>query len=437
MSTAGILRGTSLALLVAVSCAMPGLVAAETLQEAWQLAIERDNVLAAARSDVEGARAGEQAARGARWPSLEASAGYTRLNASPELSVTTPGFDFRSGSIFRDNEFVSGNMQMKLPLYAGGQISAGIDAAHHSYLGASEAQQVTTSALKLDVAEAYIAVLRARRTLRAAESSVASLTAHVHDVQYRVERESVARSDLLAAQVALANAEQIRVRTANEVEITQGVYNRRLGEPLERAPELDERVPVDLSLAAQTVESLIKQAVESRSELKAMAAHADSLNFQARAESGKRLPQLALTGGYTHIDNQILDRQNVAMIGLGVTWNLFDGGQTRNRASALRSAGHAAESRLQDLRTRIQLEVRERWLDVQEAQARVKASREAVAQAEENLRSTRELYGAGLGTNTQVLDAVTLQIAAVNNQDNAILDASLSGLRLAYAVGVL
>ena len=143
MSTAGILRGTSWALWVAVTCAMPGLVAAETLQEAWQLAIERDNVLAAARSDVEGARAGEQAARGARWPSLEASTGYTRLNASPELAVTTPGFDFRSGPIFRDNEFVSGNVQMKLPLYAGGQISAGIDAAHHAYLGASEAQQAT------------------------------------------------------------------------------------------------------------------------------------------------------------------------------------------------------------------------------------------------------------------------------------------------------
>jgi outer membrane protein len=437
MSTAAIPRGRSLALWVAMTCAIPGLVAAETLQEAWQLAIERDNVLAAARSDVEGARAGEQAARGARWPSLDASAGYTRLNASPELAVTTPNFDFRSGPIFRDNEFVSGNVQMKLPLYAGGQISAGIDAAHHAYLGESEAQQATASALKLDVAEAYIAVLRARRALRAAESSVASLTAHVHDVQYMVDRESVARSDLLAAQVALANAEQIRVRAANAVEIAQGVYNRRLGEPLERSPELDERVPVDPGLAGQAIEALIKQAVESRSELKSMTARADALNSQARAESGKLLPQLALTGGYTHIDNQILDRQNVATIGVGVTWNLFDGGQTRHRAGALRSAGRAAESRLEDLRTSIELEVRERWLYVQEAQARVKASREAVAQAEENLRSTRELYGADLGSNTQVLDAVTLQIAAVNNQDNAILDESLSRMRLAYAVGSL
>lgn len=437
MSAAGILRAARLALLISATAGVPGLGVAETLQDAWQLAIERDSALAATRSDVEGARASEQAARGARWPSVEASAGYTRLNASPALDVSTPDFNFRSGPIFKDNEFVSGNVQMKLPLYAGGRISAGIDAAHHAYLGASEAQQAATSALKLEVAESYIAVLRARRAVRAAESNVASLSAHVSDVQYMVDRESVPRSDVLAARVALANAEQIRVRAANAVEIAQAVYNRRLREPLERSPELDERVPVDESLAASAVQTLVKQALESRSELKGMAARADSLKSAADVESGGLRPQLALTGGYTHFDNQVLDRQNVSMIGLGVTWNLFDGGQARQRAAALKSAGRAAEGRLQDVRSGIELEVRQRWLEVQEAQARVKASHEAVAQADENIRSTRELYGAGLGTNTQVLDAVALQIGAVNNQDNAILDESLSRLRLAYAVGLL
>lgn len=58
-------------------------------------------------------------------------------------------------------------------------------------------------------------------------------------------------------------------------------------------------------------------------------------------------------------------------------------------------------------------------------------------QADENLRMSRELYGAGLATNTQVLDAVTLQINAVNNHDNATLDEALSQVRLEHAVGVL
>jgi outer membrane protein TolC len=253
-----------------------------------------------------------------------------------------------------------------------------------------------------------------------------------------VDRELVPRSDALAARVALANAEQIRVRAANSVEIAQAQYNRRLGEPLGRAPELDDRITAaDASLSAEPIEGLLRQALDSRSELKGLAARVDSLASQSQAESGKLRPQLALTGGYSHFDNQILDRQDFSMVGIGFTWNLFDGGQARNRAAALRSASRATNSRLDDLRSIIELEVRQSWLDVHEAQARVRASSEAVEQAQENLRISRELYGAGLGTNTQVLDAVTLQISALSNHDNAVLDDSLSLLRLARAVGAL
>lgn len=415
----------------------PRLVSAESLEDAWKLAFARDNILAAAAADVEGAKAAERAARGARWPSVDATGGYTRLNTSPTLDVVTPGFSFRSGPIFKGDEFVSGNVQMRLPLYAGGQISAGIDAAHQAAIGASETQQATAADVKLEVAESYVAVLRAARGLEAAASTVDSLAAHAADVSHMVERELVPKSDLLAARVALADAEQNRVRAANALDIANAAYNRRLGEPLDRKPQLDDTLRTDASLASVLIEDLIKRALDSRSELSALKAQATALESQSRAERGKTLPQLALSGGYTHFDNAILDRQDVSMVGVGVMWNLFDGGQARNRASALRSASRSARSRLEDLRTNIELQVREAWLGVREAQARVKTSAEAVAQADENLRSSRELYGADLATNTQVLDAVTLRIRAINNRDNALLDQSLSLLRLQYAIGGL
>ncbi len=412
-------------------------VSAESLEDAWKLAFARDNNLAAAASDVDGAKAAERAARAARWPSVEASGGYTRLNSSPALDVTTPAFTFRSGPIFKGDEFVSGNVQMRLPLYAGGQIAAGITAAREAAVGASQTRQSAVANVKLEVAEEYVGVLRAARTLEAANSSVDSLSAHAKDVQHLVERELVPKSDLLAARVALADAEQAKVRAANAVELARAGYNRSLGESLDRTPQLDERLPTDASLPSTPLDVLVKRALNSRSELAAMQAQVASLESQSRAELGKTLPQLALTGGYTHFDNTILDRQDVSSVGIGVTWSLFDGGQARNRSAALKSASRSARSRLEDLRSKIELEVRQSWLGVQEAQARVKASAEAVAQAEENLRSSRELYSADLATNTQVLDAVTLRVRALNNRDNAVLDESLSLLRLQYAVGSL
>lgn len=410
---------------------------AETLEEAWRRAMENDQALAAVASETEATRADERAARAARWPVIQASAGYTRLGTAPALDVSGQGLSFRSPPIFDEDDFVSSAAQVRLPLYAGGQISAGIAAARSNRIAAEATEQSSRAALKLDVARAYVGVLRARRALEAAESSVASLAAHVADVEQMVERELVPRADLLAARVAFANAEHARVRAANDLQIAHAAYNRRLGEPLDRSVDLDERIPTDPTLARQPVEALIERALASRSELQAMAAQADALASQAEAQLAALRPRIELTGGYNYFENEILDREDFSMVGVGVTWNLFDGGQARNRAAALRHAGRAAQLRLNDLRSMIELEVRQAWLDVKAARARIDASREAVAQAEENLRTARELYSVDLGTNTQVLEAISLRTAAVTNRDNAVLDEALAQLQLARAVGAL
>ena len=411
--------------------------AAETLEQAWQMALANNQALAAAQADVRGARAKVQAARDGRWPTVDTNVSYTRLNAAPQLDVMTPGFTFHSGPIFKNDQYVSGTVQLKLPLYAGGRIAAGIHAAREGLSGVSAQEQVTLSDLKLAVAEAYVSVLRARSRLAVADASVESLGAHANDTKSMFQRQLVAKSDVLAAEVALANAQEEQVSAANEAQVALADYNRLLGEPLDRSPPLDAHLTGDPALLARPLSALVRQALASRGELKGLAAQSGALAAQARAITGARLPQIALTGGYTHFDNQILDRQDFSMVGVGMTWRLFDGGAARNEAEALRSASRATDRRLDDLRSQIELQVRRDWLAVRAAYARVMASREATAQAAENVRISRELYGVGLASNTQVLDAVTLEVAATNNHDNAVLDEALAGIELAYAVGAL
>ena len=418
---------------------LPGLrdAPAESLSQAWSLALSQNRGYAATGSDLEAAVAGERAARAARWPSLTANAGYTRLQNGPSLDVVSPGMDFHSGPIFHDDQYVSGSVQMMLPLYAGGQISAGIDAAHSAVASATAAAGAAAGRLKLQVAQAYVEVLRAQRALAAARSDTASLQANVEDAQQRVHTQSSPLSDLLAAQVALANAEQVQVHAASELQQDQAAYNRLLGEPLDRAVELEPEIPTDPTLAGLPLETLVQRALAGRMELRGAAAEVDALASQSRAAAGRLLPQLALTGGYTHFDNQILDRENFAMVGVGLSWSLFDAGRVRDEARALDDQSRAQRGRLEDLRAQIGLEVRESWLALRDAQARLRASSQSVALAEENLHDSRELYGTGLATNTQVLDAVALRTRAVSNRDDATLDASMALLRLAYAVGGL
>lgn len=401
----------------------------ETLAEAWQLALEHDGVLAAARLDTEAAQLESAAARAARWPTLTASGSFVQFDAAPRLGVTE--------LVDHDNT-LTGGLMLNMPLYTGGRISntIGASAAGQRAREADETRAVQDT--RLAVAQAYAEVLRAGRALAVADANVASLAGYRDEVASMFGRELVPRNDLLAADVALANARQTRIRTANAVQLARAGYNRRLGQPLDREVTLEPRLPpLAGDIGHEAVEPLIVRALALRGELGALEAQASAAGHLARAELARVRPQVSLGGGYSYLENSVLDREQFAVATLGVSWALFDGGVARRKSASLRRTQRALEMRRTDLESLVALEVHEAWLGLHEARSRVDATAGAVTQAEENLRITRLQYLAGLVTTTRVLEAESLRTMSRGNHDDAELDADLAVYRLARAVGEL
>jgi len=428
-------RGAATWLLLATAIAANA--QAESLPEAWSIALTKDAGLASVSLQTESARASERAANAARWPSLEVGASYTRMDQAPALSIATPAFSFVSPPIFSGDDFHMRQAQLSVPLYAGGSLLAGERAARESRLAAEAVQRSATADLKLEVARRYLDVLRTGRALVAAEASVGALEAHVQDVTAMVEVQSKAQTDLLASRVAASAARQELARARLAATSALGQYNRHLGEPLDRPVQLE---AVALAVDAperDDLRSLQQRAVGQRGELAALEAQGDSLEAAARAEFGKQLPTIALTATHQKIETTVLDREEFAMISVGVRWALFDGGASRQRAAALRRSSESTRARRAAFESQIRLEVHEARLAIDEADARVALTRDAIADADENLRITRELYREELATNTQVLEAIALQTAAAGHAADAVADATLARLRLLRAIGEL
>ena len=91
----------------------------------------------------------------------------------------------------------------------------------------------------------------------------------------------------------------------------------------------------------------------------------------------------------------------------------------------LRSLKLTRDKLLDDIR----LEVKSAYLDLQSSAQKIEVSKTAVAQAEENLRLQRLRYKEGVGTATDVLDAVTLLTTAESNSWK-----SLYGIKRAEAI---
>lgn len=422
-------------LAVASLLILPAMAGAENLRQAWSDAIASHNQLAAAAARREAAGLNLESAQAERWPRLDVTSSFTQLDEAPR-------FDFGGGNtsqpIFDSDNFVQAGVQVSLPLYAGGGISAGVNAAEYAAEASTEQYDAVLQDIKLGAGEHFVQVLRAESGLEVAESNVTTLRAHTELARQQFEFGSVPKNDFLAASVALADAEQRKLQAGNALDFARAAYNRYLGRPLDQPVSLDPDLDIDgLVPAGEKLESLILTATQNRDELAALAAEANSLRENSTAVRARSRPQFALTGGYMYMENAFLDSEEFWMAGVSFQWNLFNAGRNRDRAAALERQALAVNHTRSDLMSMISLQVRRAWNDRDEAEARTHVAEAAVDQAVENLRVVQNRYEAGSSANIEVLDAETLRQQALNNRDNARYELALAKLRLARAVGAL
>ena len=429
------MTATNRYLAIGLMLMLPAISAAETLQEAWADAIATHKQLAAAAARREAADLNLESAQAERWPRLDVSSSFTQLDQAPR-------FDFGGGTtsqpLFDNDNFLQAGVQLSMPLYAGGAISAGVDAAQYAALASDEQYAAVLQDIRLGTGEHYVQVLRAESGLEVAESNVKTLQAHTELAKRQYEFGSVPKNDFLAASVALADAEQRRLQAANALDYARAAYNRYLERPLDQPVALDPELDIDtLVPAGENLESLMLTASSERDELAALQAQANALRENSTAVRARSRPQFALTGGYMFLENAFLDTEDFWMAGVSFQWNLFSAGRNRDRAAALERQALAVTHTRSDLASSISLQVRRAWNDRQEAEARTLVAEAAVDQAIENLRVVQNRYEAGSSANIEVLDAEALRQQALNNRDNARFELALSKLRLARAAGLL
>lgn len=248
------------------------------------------------------------------------------------------------------------------------------------------------------------------------------------------EKGVVPKNELLAAEVALADAQQKAIDAHADLEVAQAAYNRALGRNLAQPVYLADLQDQETFVP---VEELTQAALSQRPELTSLSAQARALQDEAASVRGKNGPQVAVTGGYFYLKDDFIRPNGYTGAMVGVEWTPFDCGRVRNQARALEEKSQALIRLRRDLESKISFEVRQKWIDLETARKRVLVARKTTAQADENLRVARNRYQQQAGTNTEVLDAESLRVQAYMNLYSSSYQAALAGLRLRRAVGSL
>src|SRR5271167_1975930 len=103
-------------LLICALFAIPWDGHAESLNDAWAMALQSDGTLAAVRSDRQAAEADQTAAQRQRWPALDLNGTYTQFEHAPNLDIATPAGQLQA-PFWRNNGYALAGGEVSFPLW--------------------------------------------------------------------------------------------------------------------------------------------------------------------------------------------------------------------------------------------------------------------------------------------------------------------------------
>lgn len=321
------------------------------------------------------------------------------------------------------------------PLYRGGRTVSGIDSAENRIKAQAAILDATEQQLLLNVATAYMNVVRDRALLALSENNITVVNRQMDASRSRFEVGEVTRTDVAQSQARLARAQANRTTAIGNLKSSLAVYEQLVGTPANNL--------------VQTTVNFVFPA--SRDEATALADRnspliAASTYLHQSAEEdigtifGELLPELGLSANIERTwdpqPGRIPDTTNKSL-SLVATIPLYEGGYTRSRVRQAKFTANQRYIETMETQRETRQNVVSNWETWKASQAEIisrQSQVEANRIAQEGVRQEAEL---GTRTILDALDAdqeyLDAQVALVSAQRDEIV----ASFALARALGIL
>lgn len=334
------------------------------------------------------------------------------------------------------NHGYSQGINVSWPIWTFGKVEGAIDAARYQKNIADLDVYKTEADTKLAAVQAYYQYLEAVKLAEVQAQSVTDYASHLNNVQQQFDAGIVAKLDVLSSNVSLANAKQKSIAADNTRDVAEANLNNIMRVPMNTTLNpLDRNFPepeFDL-----TMEQAILMAQKYRWELVEADYGVRAAEASLRSAKAGYFPTVSVGGGYSWKEASVtaVDKDDWAVQG-GLSWSLWDGGATQASVKKADAAVKTAQETLLQAREKIELEVRQDYLNVLSYKEQIRAAEASVAQAEEAYKIATVRYSSGVGINLDVLDAELALNTARTNYITALYNYNIGLATLEHAMGV-
>ncbi|MGA2967089.1 MAG: TolC family protein [Terriglobales bacterium] len=385
-----------------------------TLQQAVNIALEKNPLRKAALADTKAAAADVREARSLLMPRLSFSETATRGNDP----VYVFGSELRQRR-FTEADFTLNKLNSPLPygdfttrfggswnLFDSFASWHGIERSKKMSEAAGHQLDRTQQEIVFRVVSAYYQVLLATKQLEVAEQAVKTAQSIMDRSQARFDSGLAVQSDLLTAKVRMAARQQEVIRARDNLAMARAELNTAMGIALD-APAQPSEALAERALPVPDLQEVEKQALANRPDLKRVQSEEAAQRQSVAMAKSAFGPRVNAFAGW-EMDNPTFvagGGGNNWMGGIEVQFDIFQGGAKRAELSRQRAFEEKAVAMKQVASDGVRLDVRHAYYSLDSAQQEVEVARAAIAQAQESLRINQDRYDSGLTTIADLLGA--------------------------------
>lgn len=403
--------------------------AAEDLSAVYQLALENDPALSAAKATRDATLEAEPLARSQLLPNVLLSGDVSYTNQDVKQSLR--------GSFNENFNSADAALQLTQPIYRKDR-RVQLDQARDQVAQADVDYSVAEQDLIVRVTQAYFEVLSAKETVIFAEADVKAIERQLDQAKQRFEVGLIAITDVNEAQARYDQARANLIVAQNDlddaIESLYAITKERTGPlaGLKAGMTLNPPRPASLDewteLALQNNPGIISAQYDVEIAKK-------QIELQDAGDS----PALDLVGSYgiTRTDSDTGTDANSGVIGLQLSLPLYTGGAVSAATRQARFQHDAALEVLEQRRREIQTQVRNAYRGVLASISRVQALEAAAVSAKSALEATEAGFEVGTRTLVDVLNSQRDLFRAQRDLVVSRYDYILNTLSLRQAAGTL
>lgn len=267
-------------------------------------------------------------------------------------------------------------------------------------------RQSIENSLVASVIQTYYNALAAKEYIQIARDSVSTVQSQLRLMNVRFRAGGALKSDLLSLDVRLAQAKEDVVLSENRLKTTLAALAGILGVSPEAEIRLKKIESHEIPLPDKYIAG-VSYALENRSEVNKMKERIKQARMALDLSRAEYLPRMDLQCQYYVDDPEMAyhdsrDNWNAAVI---LNWDLFTGFSTK--AEEEKAKARLEEMLAADLKTKlsVKLDVKNAYLKLSEAKARLEVAERSVAMAEESFKLVRKQYEGGTATITRYFEA--------------------------------